>query len=479
MGLSAAEKALNIGLALLVAAAYGGLLWWRLKRTGRPKAELVRWLRLEEPAVIVDSARLIVLLLWITHLPPLARLAAHLDHPVSLVDTRTILYRFLDTSVVEPWHLYVAAWAYRVGIVAAAVGIQVRWSAFVAAISYTFLWSTEYQYGHAGHNHIVVFVLLVLALTPGRTVSIFGYVQSLIAGRDPASVGTYPVYFRYALMAPVVTAYFQAGIEKLIRSGPYWVNGLTLQGHILSHSLYGKSEVLTSVPMSLLVALSILTLAWEVAFALVYLFPWLRLPAALSAASFHIAMQMLLGPPFYVLRRSLFLLFSPYELLRLFARRPALEMTDGARAPNWVLIAALAGVTAVQWVPTALRADKWYPVFNYVMFNGYYRGGETIPGQGRATVTTDDGHTKELPPRTFQMSAATFTEQLYIRYVSPHPRDRHYASQRKQYCQRLLSMTPASAREMTLALDYFVVGEPALQSSELTRCRRTPGPSRQ
>lgn len=276
MGLSTSEKLVHVALVLAVAGIYLSLGRGRIRSAGG-------WshvLRLREPAILVDSARVVIALLWLPLTPDLVELA-RLIHSGVLVDSRTVLGRLFDLSQVDPDVVVISVYVYRVAMVLFALGVLTRVTAAVSLVTYTFAWSVAYAFTHAAHNHVVAMVLLIFMLNPERSCRVWKYVAAARAGQPLTAVASVPSYFRIAVMAPVVTAYFQGGIEKLIRSGSSWMNGYTLQGH-LQRVGSDLGEQLATQDHSLLIVLSTAILLWELCFGFVILFPRLRLFGVLS-----------------------------------------------------------------------------------------------------------------------------------------------------------------------------------------------------
>lgn len=472
--LSTPEKLVNIALVLLVAGVYGWLTVRRLAAGDGVRAGLRRALELREPSVLLDTSRFVVLLLWAFHLPDIDLLAARLVESTP-VDQRTILYRLIDVSSVRPEYLYAGAWLYRASMVLCAIGVLQRTMAVTAAVSYSFLWSTQYAFTHAGHNHIVVMVLLVLSAAPQPAVSPWHYFKAYREGTPAGRAGTYPAYLRYAIWATVVTAYFQSGVEKLIRSGPRWINGFTLQGFLRQ---MGKAEglELASSPMVLLVVLSIIALSWELLFPVVLLWPRLRPYGVATALAFHAGVTHLMGPPFVALSIALLLLYSPYEFISLF-RRQRIELTRVSTPAfhSRASVIILAVIIALQWAPTALRADHYYPFFNYVMFNGFFHEGQVQPAQGYVYGRTGSTDWNELSAKAVGLSSGDLTEQLAMRYLSTHPRHRRYRALRADYCEQLLRRQRRSSErgpmdELRLVVTYYVAGEEGVHRRVVQSC---------
>ena len=465
MQLSSADKALNIALVLSVAVVYAVFAF----RFLRKKGGLARVLRLREPAVFLDSARLVVALAWLPLTPSVARVGENLVSGVP-VDNRTILLSFVDLSQLQVEHVHVAVWAFRGGLVLLALGILPRLSALVAALGYTFAWSVAYGFTHAGHNHVVAIVLLVLSGAPHRGPTVVDYLRA-VRNRTPLEdVGTYPAYFRFFVFLAVVTAYFQAGVEKLLRSGPHWMNGLTLQGFLRKGTELGLQ--LSEEPVWLLTLLSVGIVLWELLFAFVLFDRRLRAIGAATAYAFHWGMVVFLGPPFVALRRSLWFLFSPYEVYA-WLRGRHLRPTESAESVRWGPIALLVLLTALQWIPTATRMDKLYPFFNYAMFNGAAGPGDIQPVGSTLLAGPSAGELRPVSPREVGVPASTLTEQIFMRFVSEHPRNRKFRKEGPEYCRALLDKIRTrngTTRHLALELVYYRAGDAPKRTTRVFAC---------
>lgn len=169
------------------------------------------------------------------------------------------------------------------------VGLRTRLSAAVFALSTWFLVSHEGSYGEVHHTEIVVAMfLLFLALSPsGRRLSL----DALRRGAAPAGrtdMAVWPLRLTQVLLA---WGYVSNAVAKLAYGGLAWMNGYTLQRQLLETGLQWDRPlgVWLARHHDLCVALSIGTIAFELAFPLALFAPRAR-PWLLGAGvAFHLA----------------------------------------------------------------------------------------------------------------------------------------------------------------------------------------------
>ena len=474
MGLSLPEKLLNVALGLAALGAYaalavrflGGRAGWRARL-----AELLAW---REPAVLLDSARVVVLLAWIGYVPDVAWLKRSLEGGLA---SPAGIFRWIDLGGVPVGALDAAAWVYRGGIALAAFGIAARSAACAAGLANVFLWSVAFCFEHTAHFHEIPLVLLALSLSPVRSPSPLAYLRAVRGRSSLAGVGEYPAFLRWAVIFAVGTAYFQAGVEKLIRSGPYWFNGTTLAGHLLRVGTELGLRV-AEAPRGWLVFASLLSVAWELSFFLVLFYPRLRLPAAASAMLFHFWLLGTMNLSFVHLVMSLAFLVPPYAIaVRLLRGPTALGAPAGGPVArrHRACAAGLAVLLGLAWVPTFARSGV-YPFLSYDMFNGFYRGGEVLLRRAHLFVEDARGWRELEVAAALEQSPSSFTEQTYYRYLSTHPRHTALAGTRDQHCRNLLRLVVRRAAPGATALkiegDVILAGETRSSTTALVACTR-------
>lgn len=479
-----AEKLLNIALTLAVLGAYGALVLRALRggtsRLGIDGARVRELLGRTEPSILLDSARLVAAAAWLRYIPDPATYGEALASTAALAVPKG-LFAIVDVSLVPPVALEVLAWVYRVSLVSMGLGFAARTSAALAGIANVLAWSIAFSFEHTAHFHAVPLILFALAACPVRGPSLLGYLAALREGRTLESVGTYPAWVRFAAIFAVTTAYFQAGIEKLIRSGPLWLNGTTLEGHLLRVGNELGQHV-ADAPRGLLVLASAGVLIWELLFGLVLFLPRLRVAGALSAAAFHGGLYLTMGLGFRHLVASLFFLVPPHTILRGLARsrieargrepsRAPIPAAQGRGASLRIGIVAL--TILLQWVPTFARGGV-YPFLSYDMFNGFYRGGERLVRRAYLLGRAHEGAWQELDPTAvLSLSQAHFTEQIFHRYVSEHPRHARWVPEREGHCRMLLELVRGSSPalvELRLDADTARAGARSPERIELIRC---------
>jgi hypothetical protein len=195
--------------------------------------------------------------------------------------------------------------------------------ACLAAALLTFLWvGTFYSFGKPHHDFVaLMFALLALPFSPaGARVSLDAAIarwrrrrRGLLGGlaeRDAAPAAALPLRLTQVSIA---IGYFFAGATKLVRAGPDWANGYTLQGMMLEFD--APWTAFFASRREILVLLSAATLVFQTTFPLVLLWPrlrWFYLPAA---ALFHVVSWKTMSTGPYV--TLWFLLASYVDLERI------------------------------------------------------------------------------------------------------------------------------------------------------------------
>ena len=178
------------------------------------------------------------------------------------------------------------------------IGLWTRPSAMVFAVGTWFLVSHDGSYGEVHHTDIVIsFFLLFLALSPS------GRYLSLDAKRrgPPAAVtndAVWPLKLTQLLLA---WSYFSNAVAKLIYSGMEWMNGYTLQQSLLRTSLEWDRPLGLWFAQHhyLCVALSIATIAFELAFPAAVFVRRARPLILLSGVVFHVGLYWTMNIAFF------------------------------------------------------------------------------------------------------------------------------------------------------------------------------------
>jgi hypothetical protein len=181
-----------------------------------------------------------------------------------------------------------SAWALSVGAgIATLVGWRTRASALCFALSTWILVSHAGSYGQIQHAEVVLSMfLLFLALSPsGRHLALDARAGAQAATTDDA---VWPLRLTQILLA---WSYFSNAVAKLAHSGLDWLNGYTLQQHVLSMSLLWERPLGAWVARQheLCVALSVGTVAFELAFPLAVFVPRTRRFFLIGGIVFHLA----------------------------------------------------------------------------------------------------------------------------------------------------------------------------------------------
>jgi uncharacterized membrane protein YphA (DoxX/SURF4 family) len=216
-----------------------------------------------------------------------------------------------------------AAWALSVGAgIATVVGWKTRASALCFALSTWLLVSHAGSYGQIQHAEVVLSMfLLFLGLSPsGRHLSLDAKLRGPTTGTTDEAV--WPLRLTQILLA---WSYFSNAVAKLAHSGLEWLNGYTLQQHLLSMSMLWERPLGAWLARQheLCVALSLGTLAFELAFPLAVFVPRTRPFFLVGGVVFHLATYFTMNVVF-IQHLVLYATFIDFEGLaaRLRSRGP-------------------------------------------------------------------------------------------------------------------------------------------------------------
>jgi hypothetical protein len=250
--------------------------------------------------ILVVGAQLFVFLPFFLPTPSeqlaLIDRAGGFEHPQWM--TRLVAAALPADSGAWP-HLVRGAFAIAVGAgLTTLVGLRTRTSAALLALSTWFLASHDGSYGEIHHPEIVISLfLLFLALSPsGMRLSVDARLRGRHAGTTDMAV--WPLKLTQALLA---WSYFSNAVAKLAYSGLDWMNGYTLQQSMLYSSVQWERPLglWLAQQHELCMALSIATIAFELAFPLALFVPRSRPVLLLSAVAFHVGMYFTMNIGFF------------------------------------------------------------------------------------------------------------------------------------------------------------------------------------
>jgi Vitamin K-dependent gamma-carboxylase len=204
----------------------------------------------------------------------------------------------------------------------ALVGLLTNVSLAILAAGSVYLQAVIYSFGDFHHREAAMMIALgVLALSPaGRTLSVDRLWRSRKVGNHSSAAGLLQENSPFAAW-PIQTVqwifvlmYFSAVLHKLVFTGSDWVNGFTLQAHLIQDGLRWDS------PLGLMLAehhilvyiLQVFTILFQATFVLAVLFPklrWIYVPLGLG---FHIGILLTLKAPFYQWM-ALYVVFIPWS----------------------------------------------------------------------------------------------------------------------------------------------------------------------
>lgn len=250
--------------------------------------------------IVVAGAQLLVFLPFFQsspseHLALIGR-PGGFEHPQWMI-------RLVATAVPadsSAWPLLVrGAFAIAVGAgLTTLVGLWTRTSAALFAAASWFLVSHDGSYGEIHHPDIVLSLfLLFLALSPsGRRLSLDARQRKTPPG--PTDLAVWPLKLTQVLLA---WTYFSNAVAKLAYSGLEWANGYTLQQSLLYSSVQWERPLGLWLARhhDLCVALSIGTIAFELAFPLALFSRRARPILLVWGVGFHVVLYWTMNIAFF------------------------------------------------------------------------------------------------------------------------------------------------------------------------------------
>jgi len=486
MGLSRLDRIEGWLYFAATLAFYLAFAWVRIRPHGATlRARVDALLAHREPAILLDSARVLACLGWMRNTPDVEMATEHLRRGLAWTDPVGI-FQWVHVLSVPPAAVPIGVWLYRAALLFAVIGVAGRAASAVAAVLHALLWSVAYStVGYSVHNHVVFMILLGLALSPEPFVPIWRYARLARERRPLTEAGSYFAYVRFAAAFAIVTVYVQTGIEKILHGTPRWLNGITLHGHAMRKGQL--SMELARLPLWMLSLLAISVVLWETLFGLVFFYKKLRPLGVASGWAFHEFVRYVMGVrPFAFMMTSVLFVYTPYEAWAwIRARVTKKERPDVApvsgkmRSPptsRTASVLLLAGLMVVQWIPTVLRRGV-YPFLGNAMFSSSLFIGEVCPAEVRMVARTSDGAEREIyPPDAIAVHSITFTNFAFSRYRSPY-RDQIalYAGTQQAFCEDLLREVVKHAEpravELSLHHDYFLAGVFGLQTEIVQTCK--------
>ncbi|MDG2307011.1 MAG: hypothetical protein P8R42_20660 [Candidatus Binatia bacterium] len=221
-----------------------------------------------------------------------------------------------------------AAWATTSALVLAGIGVLTRPALLAAFLLLLVQEGLLMSFGKTDHATIpLLYALLFFALSPcDRRFSVTALARRML-GRDlgpsESTFARWPTELLYVVLS---SFYFSAGLSKLRVSGLRWVDGNTLQFHLLQKQVPLGIEF-AEFPWLCAVA-SALVLSWQIGFPL-GLVRQLRPAFLLGGVAFHLGTGFLMNVWFWPVP-YLYLVFVPWSRL---ATTALLRLRPAATAP--------------------------------------------------------------------------------------------------------------------------------------------------
>jgi len=133
-------------------------------------------------------------------------------------------------------------------------------------------------------------------------------------GRDARfTTATWPLTTVKWLLA---LAYLSAGLSKLVFGGPDWLNGYTLQGHLLQDAIRWERPIglWMSQQHALCLIASYCTIIFEIGFPIILFIPRLAPFFLIPGVCFHTSIYVMQAAPFWQFL-TLYLVWVPFEKL--------------------------------------------------------------------------------------------------------------------------------------------------------------------
>ncbi len=232
-------------------------------------------------------------------------------------------------------HLEIAYAIAAVAGILSFIGLFTRASLWAFVTSLIFIVAHSHSYGEFHHVETVstIFLMLLAASPSGECLSIDDRLRRRglrRAGEDAAAklgldrkseLARWPLVLMAWLFAMI---YLSAALSKLGGSGLEWLNGHTLQTHLLSCSSYWGLELGTWIGQRFFLCwlLGWVSILFEATFFVVLIFPRLGWVYALLGAAFHIGIWMTMKAPFAIYL-ACYSVFFPWDRIatKLLGRR--------------------------------------------------------------------------------------------------------------------------------------------------------------
>jgi hypothetical protein len=238
-------------------------------------------------------------------------------------------------------------WVTIISGVTTLVGFWTRMSALLFSLGYLILIAHMYSYGTRHHTEAILAIfLLLLAFSPsGLCLSVDSYLKRLKDRnkRVPGSSGItaqvdnayWPLLLTQILLSLL---YLFAGLCKLHVGGLHWMNGYTLQTHLLQDAIRWQKPYgfWLAQQHELAIALSLITVIFECFFFLAVIWRTARPFILLAGVGFHTCIFMTMSAPFFQLL-ALYAVFIDFDRIAKYLTLPLAERTvlNRSRAGNY------------------------------------------------------------------------------------------------------------------------------------------------
>lgn len=330
---------------------------------------------------IVVCGILLASTLW-EDLSSSALLPAGAIEPMGFLQLLYALPIGFERFVRSPWMLGVFDWSTAALLLLGALGLGTRWVLPLAFAGYFVLAGLLRQYAWFYHTGIVpLYLLFVLALTPCSDALALDARRRRARGQAPPVASPVYAWSRFACWVVVATAYFEAGLSKLLLGGGAWAEPANLKRIVVGDSLrimqfdWEVGLNMVHLPDFVFAGIGWFTIVAELGFVAVLFARWARVVCPLIVIGMHLGIWLLQNILFFdlILLQAIFV--EPAALRRALARLlPAARIgaapasAPGPAAPATTRYVVLASVIPAALLAVCFQHLKFFPLSAFRMY---------------------------------------------------------------------------------------------------------------
>ncbi len=278
-------------------------------------------------------------------------------------------------GTLDPTIVNILGWTLRAACITAAIGFFARSSAFVVAVLGVFLCGIPQSYGKIDFYHFMIWFALLLSVSPcADMLSIDALLRAvkradrgITAPPSPSRYYGLPLRLVWILMG---VTYFFGGLWKLIDGRWNWIFGESLRYHCYTR-WYALERIprfghfVINAPQWFFQIGALATIAFELSFIVLLLFPRSRTFIAAAGILFHNTLGLLMGNPFFHLQVCYVSFVDWHRIFRWFGqhcfKRPEYILFDGTCKRCRRTVSAVRVLDVLQriiYVDTACRESQ-------------------------------------------------------------------------------------------------------------------------